>query len=188
MRTRPEPTINGNCDSWDFIVGKKPDTYSPKTALCRSLQACNRKLINNLFTNKGCSIWITCECSVDHRWTDVGDPTLWSHPCFFVMNIGSRRQILTIFENQLVKKLASTNIKIFFKGGKPCNSKGTLDKYKIKKWGESGQSELTLPAERARSLVLTCPICSRPQQSLWLGWPQRCPPPKSHRLLSILLW
>jgi len=53
MRTRPEPTINGNCDSWDFIVGKKPNTYSPKTALCRSLQARNRKLINKLFTVKG---------------------------------------------------------------------------------------------------------------------------------------
>jgi hypothetical protein len=22
--TRPEPTIYGNCESWDFIVGKKP--------------------------------------------------------------------------------------------------------------------------------------------------------------------
>ena len=67
-------------------------------------------------------------------------------PAFFVMNIGPRVQILTIFENQLVKKLVGTNIKIFFTGSKPCNSKGTLDKYKIKKWGESGQSELTLPA------------------------------------------
>ena len=87
-------------------------------------------------------------------------------PAFFVMNIGSRTQILTIFENQLAKKLVGANIKIFFKAGKPCNYKGTLDKYKIKKSVESGQIELTLPAERARSLVLTCPICSRPQQSL----------------------
>lgn len=67
-------------------------------------------------------------------------------PAFFVMNIGSRTQILTIFENQLAKKLVSTNIKIFFKDGKPCNSKGTLDKCEIKKSGESGQIELTLPA------------------------------------------
>jgi hypothetical protein len=50
MRTRPEPTINGNCDSWDFIVGKKPNTHIPKTPQCRSLQAHNRKLINKLFT------------------------------------------------------------------------------------------------------------------------------------------
>jgi hypothetical protein len=26
--TRPEPTIYGNCDSWSFIVGKKPRAYS----------------------------------------------------------------------------------------------------------------------------------------------------------------
>jgi hypothetical protein len=24
VATRPEPTIIGNCDSWNFIVGKKP--------------------------------------------------------------------------------------------------------------------------------------------------------------------
>ena len=64
-------------------------------------------------------------------------------PAFFVMNIGSRTQILTIFENQLVKKLVSANIKIFFTGGKPCNSKGTLDKGKIKELGELAQIELT---------------------------------------------
>jgi hypothetical protein len=28
--TRPEPTIHGNCESWDFIVGKKPALNSPK--------------------------------------------------------------------------------------------------------------------------------------------------------------
>jgi hypothetical protein len=26
MLTRPEPTSNGNCDSWEFIVGKKAKT------------------------------------------------------------------------------------------------------------------------------------------------------------------
>jgi len=26
MLTRPEPTSNGNCDSWKFIVGKKAKT------------------------------------------------------------------------------------------------------------------------------------------------------------------
>jgi hypothetical protein len=33
MLTRPEPTSNGNCDSWEFIVGKKaqiPTQQSPK--------------------------------------------------------------------------------------------------------------------------------------------------------------
>jgi len=40
-------------------------------------------------------------------------------PAFFVMNIGSREQILTIFENQLARKLVTANIKIFLKRGKP---------------------------------------------------------------------
>jgi hypothetical protein len=58
-------------------------------------------------------------------------------PANFVMNIGSREQILTIFENQLVEKLVSTNIKIFFKDGKHRNLKGALDKNTIKNLGES---------------------------------------------------
>ena len=64
-------------------------------------------------------------------------------PAFFVMNIGSRAQILTIFENQVTNKLVATNIKIFLKRGKPCGSKGTLDKGKIKELGELAQIELT---------------------------------------------
>ena len=64
-------------------------------------------------------------------------------PAFIVMNIGSRAQILTIFENQLAKKLVITNIKIFLKRGKPCGFKGTLDRRKIKELGELAQIELT---------------------------------------------
>ncbi len=62
------------------------------------------------------------------------------------MNIGSRAQILTLFENQVTNKLVATNIKIFLKRGKPCGSKGTLDKGKIKELGELAQIELTLRA------------------------------------------
>lgn len=58
-------------------------------------------------------------------------------PAIFVMNIGSSVQILTIFENQLAQKLVATNIKIISKDVKPCGSKGTLDKRKIKNSGES---------------------------------------------------
>ncbi len=58
-------------------------------------------------------------------------------PAIFVMNIGSRVQILTIFENQRVQKLVIANIKIFSKDCKPCGSKGTLDKRKIKDSAES---------------------------------------------------
>ena len=67
-------------------------------------------------------------------------------PAFFVMNIGSREQILTIFENQLARKLVTANIKIFLKRGKPCGSKGTLDKRKIKELGELAQIWLSLRA------------------------------------------
>lgn len=48
--TRPEPTIYGNCDSWNFIVGKKPVLHSLKKAQTESLQTSNKKLIHNLFT------------------------------------------------------------------------------------------------------------------------------------------
>ena len=67
-------------------------------------------------------------------------------PAFIVMNIGSTAQILTIFENQVAKKLVATNIKIFLKRGKPCGSKGTLDKRKIKELGELAQIGLSLRA------------------------------------------
>ena len=67
-------------------------------------------------------------------------------PAFFVMNIGSREQILTIFENQLARKLVTANIKIFLKRGKPCGSKGTLDKRKIKELSELAQIGLSLRA------------------------------------------
>ena len=67
-------------------------------------------------------------------------------PAFFVMNVGSRAPILTIFENQPGKKLVITNIKIFYKGGKPCNYKGNLDKREIKNLGEPRYILLTLPA------------------------------------------
>ena len=48
--TRPEPTIIGNCEGWNFIVGKKPKTYSPKKSNHESLQDCNKKFIHNLLT------------------------------------------------------------------------------------------------------------------------------------------
>ena len=46
MLTRPEPTSNGNCDSWDFIVGKNPQMHSVLDAAGDTLQANNI----NLFT------------------------------------------------------------------------------------------------------------------------------------------
>jgi hypothetical protein len=50
VATRPEPTINGNCDSWDFIVGKLAHSHSPAVGFGWSLLQGNMKLINSLST------------------------------------------------------------------------------------------------------------------------------------------
>lgn len=50
MWTRPEPTIFGNCDGWNFIVGKKAAINALKICILDSLQGNNRKIINNLLT------------------------------------------------------------------------------------------------------------------------------------------
>ena len=66
--TRPKPTIYGNCDSWSFIVGKKPGAYSQSEGLKTSLQANNRNFIHNLSTISKHSLWdnmwANCESAV----------------------------------------------------------------------------------------------------------------------------
>jgi hypothetical protein len=51
--TRPEPTIYGNCDSWDFIVGRKPKGNSPKARLANAFKVKVAKFIHRLFTFLG---------------------------------------------------------------------------------------------------------------------------------------
>jgi hypothetical protein len=63
--TRPKPTIYGNCDSWSFIVGKKPSAYSRKTRQTGSLQASNMNVIHNLSTKMGGKVW-------DNLWAICG--------------------------------------------------------------------------------------------------------------------
>ena len=64
IATRPEPTIYGNCDSWNFIVGKKPMATSPGMGIFLSLRASNMKVIHNLFTILNClgrdNMWVIC--------------------------------------------------------------------------------------------------------------------------------
>ena len=66
--TRPEPTIYGNCEGWNFIVGKKPEANSLKIAISLSLRASNRNLIHNLFTILHClaldNLWAICGSTV----------------------------------------------------------------------------------------------------------------------------
>ena len=67
--TRPEPTIYGNCDSWNFIVGKKPWAHTPEIALSQTLRHRNINLIHNLFTvekrNLLNKLWVDCGSVVD---------------------------------------------------------------------------------------------------------------------------
>src|SRR6478609_9507100 len=62
--TRPEPTIYGNCDSWSFIVGKKPRAYRRSERPKGSLRTSNRNFIHNLSTisTVGCkdNMWAIC--------------------------------------------------------------------------------------------------------------------------------
>jgi len=64
--TRPKPTIYGNCDSWNFIVGKKPRAYSPRSPSARALQASNSHLIHSFSTNmvedSWNKLWAICGC------------------------------------------------------------------------------------------------------------------------------
>jgi len=67
--TRPEPTIYGNCDSWSFIVGKKPWAHILKIVQSTALLHCNIKIIHSLFTvthgNLLNKLWVGCGSVVD---------------------------------------------------------------------------------------------------------------------------
>ena len=74
MATRPEPTIFGNCDSWNFIVGKKPYTYSRKTGAYRPLQHNNENLCTAYQHKQRQTteqlvgdLWIACEQKFSSR-------------------------------------------------------------------------------------------------------------------------
>jgi len=65
MATRPEPTIIGNCDSWNFIVGKKPAEKSPSDCIQGELPGCNSEFINNLYT-------VCTTATLDNLWVSCG--------------------------------------------------------------------------------------------------------------------
>ena len=69
--TRPEPTIYGNCDSWSFIVGKKPRTYSQGPVANPSLRSSNKDFIHRLSTFFG---WVW----QDNMWAICG--SAWDGP------------------------------------------------------------------------------------------------------------
>ncbi len=63
--TRPEPTIYGNCDSWDFIVGRKPRGNTPMWSLASPLQVHDSIFIHSLFT-------ISLAIDRDNLWASCG--------------------------------------------------------------------------------------------------------------------
>ncbi len=77
MLTRPEPTSNGNCDSWDFIVGKNPQTHSVSNTVTDTLQANNINLFT-AYQHFDCGVYgTTCGRSVEHLWSLSSDPISW---------------------------------------------------------------------------------------------------------------
>jgi hypothetical protein len=95
--TRPEPTINGNCDSWDFIVGKLPRSHSPETGQAGRCGDATPSLSTTYSQFRG---YLT-EQLVGHLWITGGlllnIPYRESRPALYAMNDGSRQLILTKF-------------------------------------------------------------------------------------------
>jgi hypothetical protein len=71
--TRPEPTIYGNCDSWNFIVGKKACAYRPENGKEAMLRTGNKTIVHSLFTILVGSVldnlWAICGSPVDYTQT-----------------------------------------------------------------------------------------------------------------------
>jgi len=70
--TRPEPTIYGNCDSWEFIVGKKMGKVSPYKSLGHALQPRHKKLIHSLspksLKKQQNNLWVSCGALRGKSW------------------------------------------------------------------------------------------------------------------------
>jgi hypothetical protein len=75
MLTRPEPTSNGNCDSWKFIVGKKAKIPTRHWLKRDALQ--NRHSI--LFTAYAQFDLKTCSQVVGDLWSTCGSTVSIAH-------------------------------------------------------------------------------------------------------------
>ncbi len=86
--TRPEPTIYGNCERWNFIVGKKPEANCLEIAIFMSLRASNRSLIHNLFTILHClaldNLWVICGSTVNKPdYKEIADAGWFDMPEYY---------------------------------------------------------------------------------------------------------
>jgi hypothetical protein len=105
LETRPEPTIFGNCDSWNFIVGKKLCAYSRNTRSSMALHDRNEMLIHILFTSlEDCflnNLWAICGCAVNRKKL----PAMW----IAVLLICQKSRIRAMDSNQIQWQLCLTS-------------------------------------------------------------------------------
>lgn len=115
-RTRPEPTIFGNCDSWSFIVGKKAGLHRPENRAGHALWVHNGSLMHKLFTGRLISFWTTYGKCVDHPCTMERLPTWW-FPAFLIY-LKPTKQSTDSIQNryQAFLKLVTANFQLFFLG------------------------------------------------------------------------
>ncbi|RZJ61781.1 MAG: hypothetical protein EON49_04370 [Acidovorax sp.] len=102
MATRPEPTIIGNCDSWNFIVGKKPAEKSPPDCISGELSRCNMNFMHSLFTIGTTTtldnLWVSCGSAVHGTLASrIVNPTPFNIPLRF-------EQVPVFYRNRSIEK------------------------------------------------------------------------------------
>jgi hypothetical protein len=65
--TRPQPTIYGNCDSWEFIVGKKARHHKPFFVAAPPLRCSNASLSTTYQQFPKNNFWTTGMSRERHR-------------------------------------------------------------------------------------------------------------------------
>ena len=123
--TRPKPTIYGNCDSWNFIVGKTRRAYSLEVTPTRPLQASNSHLVHSFSTIVGGGVrnnmWAACGSAAPAPQTI---PHRGGATCRYAANGPSSPPILPNPVLSLGHKLASANRfhpgSAFVKAGAAC--------------------------------------------------------------------
>lgn len=82
--TRPQPTIYGNCDSWDFIVGKKRLDPSLATELPCRRDAAENVLSTGYQQIQKDNMGESCGRAVDFQWIARPHPTMWAERAFLL--------------------------------------------------------------------------------------------------------
>ena len=87
--TRPEPTIYGNCDSWDLIVGRKPVEEAAQQPGHTPLQVNDNVFIHSLFT-------IRLKTNQDNLWVICGSICTSQETSHIVENLPSHIPSFTV--------------------------------------------------------------------------------------------